>query len=40
LFLVIDPFQYTMTNPYGAVAGEGSDDPASGDQWNWTLGLQ
>ncbi len=40
LFVVIDPFQYTMTNPYGAVAGEGSDDPASGDQWNWTLGSQ
>ena len=27
-----------MTNPYGATAGEGSDDPASGDSWNWTLG--
>ena len=27
LFIVIDPFQYTMKNPYGAVAGEGSDDP-------------
>jgi len=26
-FIVIDPFQYTMKNPYGAVAGEGSDDP-------------
>ena len=40
LFVAIDPFQYTMTNPYGAVAGEGADDPASGDQWNWTLGRQ
>jgi hypothetical protein len=40
LFVVIDPFQYTMTNPYGASAGEGSDDPASGDSWNWTLGEQ
>lgn len=39
LFVVIDPFQYTMTNPYGSIAGEGGDDPASGDQWNWTLGL-
>ena len=38
LFVVIDPFQYTMTNPYGATAGEGSDDPASGDRWNWSLG--
>jgi prophage antirepressor-like protein len=40
LFVVFDPFQYTMTNPYGATAGEGNDDPASGDRWNWTLGLQ
>jgi hypothetical protein len=40
LFVVIDPFQYTMLNPYGNAAGEGSDDPATGDQWNWTLGAQ
>ena len=38
LFVVIDPFQYTMTNPYGSMAGEGNDDPASGDRWNWSLG--
>jgi hypothetical protein len=40
LFVVIDPFQYTMQNPYGSTAGEGTDDPAGGDQWNWTLGSQ
>jgi hypothetical protein len=40
LFVVIDPFQYTMNNPYGATAGEGNDDPATGDRWNWTLGSQ
>jgi uncharacterized repeat protein (TIGR02543 family) len=40
LFVVFDPFQYTMQNPYGATAGEGNDDPAIGDRWNWTLGLQ
>jgi hypothetical protein len=40
LFVVFDPFQYTMTNPYGSMAGEGTDDPASGDRWNWTLGEQ
>ena len=40
LFVVFDPFQYTMQNPYGASAGEGSDDPATGDRWNWTLGQQ
>lgn len=40
LFVVIDPFQYTMSNPYGAHAREGADDPATGDRWNWSLGLQ
>ena len=40
LFVVFDPFQYTMNNPYGATAGESNDDPASGDRWNWTLGQQ
>ena len=40
LFVAIDPFQYTMKNPYGAMAGESGDDPAEGDQWNWTLGRQ
>jgi hypothetical protein len=40
LFVVLDPFQYTMTKPYGTVAGSGQDDDetVSGDQWNWTLG--
>ena len=41
LFVVIDPFQYTMNLPYaGGAAGEGTDDPANGDQWSWTLGQQ
>ena len=40
LFVVIDPFQYTMANPYGATAGEKTDDPKTGDQWSWTLGRQ
>lgn len=40
LFIVLDPFQYTMAKPYGVItgSGEGTDDPQSGDQWNWTLG--
>jgi phosphodiesterase/alkaline phosphatase D-like protein len=38
LFIVIDTFEYTAQNPYGNVAGEGSNDPQGGDQWNWTLG--
>jgi uncharacterized repeat protein (TIGR02543 family) len=40
LFVVIDPFQYTMNLPYTPAAGEGSDDTKTGDQWNWTLGQQ
>lgn len=47
LFVVIDEFQYTMHNPYGSTAGEGSDDPKTCEytndpncQWNWTLGAQ
>ena len=38
LFVVLDEYLYTMANPYGSAAGEGTDDPKSGDQWNWTLG--
>ena len=42
LFVVLDPFQYTMTKPYGTISGSGEDDDetVSGDQWNWTLGQQ
>ncbi|MDH4136049.1 MAG: dockerin type I domain-containing protein, partial [Anaerolineae bacterium] len=40
LFVVIDPFQYTMDLPYSPVAGEGNDDSVTGDQWSWTLGAQ
>ena len=47
LFVVIDEYQYTMHNPYGSTAGEGSDDPKTCEftndpncQWNWTLGAQ
>ena len=40
LFVVIDPFQYTMNLPYDPVAGEGTDDTKTGDQWSWTLGAQ
>ena len=39
LFVVIDPFQYTMYLPYTPIAGEGS-EPVTGDQWSWTLGQQ
>jgi hypothetical protein len=40
LFVVVNPFHYTMTNPYGATAGEDADEVVSGDQWVWTLGSQ
>jgi hypothetical protein len=40
LFIVLDPFQYTMELPYNPLAGEGSDDQWTGDQWSWTLGKQ
>jgi hypothetical protein len=40
LFVVIDPFQYTMTMPYPAIAGEESDETVVQDQWLWTLGTQ
>jgi uncharacterized repeat protein (TIGR02543 family) len=43
LFVVLDPFHYSMTWPndngegYG---GEGQDGEASGDRWDWTLGIE
>ncbi|NLX37047.1 MAG: hypothetical protein GXY68_10200 [Chloroflexi bacterium] len=42
LFVVLDPFQYTMVKPYGTIMGSGEDDDeaVSGDQWNWTLGQE
>jgi hypothetical protein len=39
LFVVIDPFQYTMTKPYsGTAGGEVNDESPIGDRWDWTLG--
>lgn len=41
LFVVIDPFQYTMVLPYTPLAGEESDETViDTDQWGWTLGEQ
>jgi hypothetical protein len=42
LFVVLDPFHYSMTwpsegNSYG---GEGQDGEASGDRWDWTFGIE
>lgn len=39
LFVVLDPFWYTMTKPYaGAAPGEPDDEKMIGDRWDWTLG--
>ena len=39
LFIVIDPYHYTMNNPYVIAGGEDNDEgPASNDRWDWTLG--
>jgi hypothetical protein len=38
LFVIIDPFQYTMYLPYNPAAGEEGDDAVTGNQWSWTLG--
>ncbi len=39
LFVVLDPYQYTLTKPYpGTAGGEVDDETASSDNWDWTLG--
>jgi hypothetical protein len=42
LFVVIDPFHYTMKWPSegSTYGGEGSDNETQGDRWDWTLGKQ
>lgn len=43
LFVVLDPFHYSLTwpNDDGAgYGGEGQDGEASGDRWDWSLGIQ
>ena len=40
LFVVIDPFWFTMTKPFtGNTGGGETSDTGSGDRWDWTLGL-
>ncbi len=39
LFVVIDPYHYTMIKPYsGTAGGEVDDESPIGDRWDWTLG--
>jgi hypothetical protein len=39
LFIVLDPFQYTMVKPY-ELDPFNENETETGDQWEWTLGLQ
>ena len=42
LFVVIDPFHYSLVwpNDYGeGYGGEGQDGEVSGDRWDWSLGI-
>jgi len=40
LFVVIDPFQYTMSLPYsGGPSEENDEGTPTYDQWTWTLGI-
>lgn len=41
LFVVLDPFAYTMVRPFtgGPIAGELT-EPVTGDRWDWTLGYR
>jgi hypothetical protein len=42
LFVVLDPFHYSMTWPSegNAYGGEGQDGEPGGDRWDWTLGIE
>jgi hypothetical protein len=41
LFVVIDPYQYTLIKPFsGTAGGELDDETVIGDRWDWSLGQQ
>jgi hypothetical protein len=40
LFVVIDPFWYTMKKPYASTLGGEKQESIIGDRWDWTLGDQ
>ena len=40
LFVVIDPFWYTMKKPYTGTMGGEKNDEVVGNRWDWTLGDQ
>ena len=40
LFVVIDPYWYTMSKPFVGNMGGGEPEAGDGDRWHWTLGLE
>jgi hypothetical protein len=40
LFVVIDPYWYTMTKPFVGNTGGGEPETGDGDRWHWTLGVE
>ena len=38
LFVVFDPFWYTMSKPFIGNTGGGEPEASDGDRWHWTLG--
>ncbi len=40
LFVVFDPYWYTMSKPFAGNTGGGEPEAGDGDRWHWTLGLQ
>ncbi len=38
LFVVFDPFWYTMQKPFAGNTGGGEPEAGDGDRWHWTLG--
>ena len=40
LFVVIDPFWYTMKKPFAGTMGGEKNDEVVGNRWDWTLGDQ
>lgn len=39
LFVVIDPYWYTMYKPFAGNTGGGEPEGSDGDRWHWTLGV-
>ena len=40
LFVVLDPYLFSMTKPYPGTQGGEGDDEITGNRWDWTLGTE